>query len=618
MTLVTNHPLLDPFNTDDQYISIYLGQEHATLRDSIAFDRIIKTAESTGRPSYDMSTKTHGIRFHFRQSQGITALGAFRIGVEYEGESHYTSTIVLMHNATITPEQTTLTAHLGETVTILFNTDMMTDTLKWRFNGDLIYGSKGKQSLTLENIQMDKAGLYKCFIQSHRWDADQQAIQLLHIIKCPAYRWGADCEQDCPECLNGGRCDADSGECVCPPGFSGTTCDQVLGSNRFGQNGSFSCDTSGDDHSLACRGKLFCLPDPFGCTCAAGFMGIDCTRECARGRYGANCLQECHCGPTNICKKDTGECMDGTTCADDWTGVNCQVRGSPSLDTGDDEVITDIATTSLYAPIADTTLAPIPVTTIDTIPASTTETTQPVPSFEISSFQYSRVNHGNPTTFICVVKASPSPPALESISVTYTVNGQLTIIPRLNSTANETTRTSWYQATVRLDEMPKNFTCLFRGPDEMILASQDLAVYVFEPPNFNEANILVRESTSQSITIRWSAWNGNYDYGDGPVIGYHVYYNTNGQSDLVRASQNIISNTTYHITGLVHDRQYDIRVTALREGEGGEGSYSSPITKRTSCIAPSTAPVLSLRGQTQSSISLSWEVIYDYFIYSYN
>nr|XP_054765271.1 tyrosine-protein kinase receptor Tie-1-like [Lytechinus pictus] len=577
MTLVTNHPLLDPFNTDDQYISIYLGQEHATLRDSITFGRIIKTAEPTGRPSYDMSTETHGKRFHFRQPQGINALGAFRIGVEYEGETHYTSTIVLMHNATITPEQTTLTAHLGETVTILFNTDMMTDTLKWRFNGDSIYGSKGKQSLTLENIQMDKAGLYKCFIQSHRWDADQQAIQLLHIIKCPAYRWGADCEQDCPECLNGGRCDADSGECVCPPGFSGTTCDQVLGSNRFGQNGSFSCDTSGDDHSLACRGKLFCLPDPFGCTCAAGFMGIDCTRECAPGRYGANCLQECHCDPTNICKKDTGECMDGTACADGWTGVNCQG-----------------------------------------MQAQNPHNQQPVPSFEISSFHYSRVNNGNPTTLVCVVTASPSPPALESISVTYTVNGQLTIIPRQESTANETTRTSRYQITVTLDEMPKNFTCLFRGPDEMILASQDVAVYVFEPPSFNDANNLVRESTSQSITVVWSAWNENRDYGDRPVIGYHVYYNTNDQNDLVRASQNIISDTTYNITGLVHDTEYDIRVTALREGERGEGSYSSPITGSTSCIAPSAAPVLSLRGQTQSSISLSWEVIYDYFIYSYN
>nr|XP_054765255.1 angiopoietin-1 receptor-like [Lytechinus pictus] len=582
MTLVNNHPLLDPSGTDDQYIGVYVGQRNADITGTIKFDRTIRTAEFRKIP-LSSSIDDDDPRFrklHFVRSNDTTATGVFHATYQYNGEERNISTVVLMHNTTILPEKTTLTAYTNENVTMSVVTDKT--VLRWRYNdGDSITNYQDDRRITLPNVQPTESGVYRCHGIKGSRKADLQAIMILHVIRCPPNLWGPECEHNCMECLNGGMCDVDSGQCVCPPGFNGTTCENVLGSNRFGQDGNFSCDTSGDDHSLACRGKLFCLPDPFGCTCAAGFMGINCTRECAPGRYGANCLQECHCGPTNICKKDTGECINGTTCADDWTGVNCQVRGSPSLDTGDDEVITDIATTSLYAPIADTTLAPIPVTTIDTIPASTTETTQPVPSFEISSFQYSRVNHGNPTTLVCVVKASPSPPALESISVTYTVNGQLTIIPRLNSTTNETTRTSWYQATVILDEMPKNFTCLFRGPDEMILASQDLAVYVFEPPSFNEANILVQESTSQSITIVWSAWNENRDYGNGPVIGYHVYYNIHGQNDLDR---NITSDVTYTITGLTHDTQYDIRVTALREGEGGEGSYSSPITGNTSCI----------------------------------
>ena len=37
--------------------------------------------------------------------------------------------------------------------------------------------------------------------------------------------WGASCEQECPVCLNGGLCDADSGQCVCRPGFKGTHCE---------------------------------------------------------------------------------------------------------------------------------------------------------------------------------------------------------------------------------------------------------------------------------------------------------------------------------------------------------------------------------------------------------
>ncbi|XP_030852531.1 angiopoietin-1 receptor-like [Strongylocentrotus purpuratus] len=170
-----------------------------------------------------------------------------------------------------------------------------------------------------------------------RWSKSFSGLMIVFYIAatsngCPAYRWGSECEHNCTECLNGGKCDADSGECVCPPGFNGTTCEHVLGSKRFGQDGSFSCDSSGDDHSLGCREKLFCLPDPFGCTCAAGFMGINCTTECNPGTYGADCLQECHCSPRNICTKDTGECIDGTACQEGWTGVNCQVRSSPIQD----------------------------------------------------------------------------------------------------------------------------------------------------------------------------------------------------------------------------------------------------------------------------------------------
>eukprot|EP00057_Strongylocentrotus_purpuratus_P028184 XP_011682658.1 PREDICTED: tyrosine-protein kinase receptor Tie-1-like [Strongylocentrotus purpuratus] len=238
-----------------------------------------------------------------------------------------------MHNATILPEQTTLTVHEGEDVTLDVVTNV--DDFRWRFNGDVVPDSRRKQSLTLENVQLNQAGVYKCFVVGNRWDAGN-AILLLHVVKCPAYRWGSECEHTCNECLNGGKCDVDSGECVCPPGFNGTTCEHVLGSNRFGQDGSFSCDSSGDDHSPGCRGKLFCLPDPFGCTCAAGFMGINCTTECNPGTYGANCLQECHCSPRNICTKDTGECIDGTACHEGWTGVNCQVRSSPIQDVDGD------------------------------------------------------------------------------------------------------------------------------------------------------------------------------------------------------------------------------------------------------------------------------------------
>eukprot|EP00057_Strongylocentrotus_purpuratus_P007642 XP_011662116.1 PREDICTED: uncharacterized protein LOC105437329 [Strongylocentrotus purpuratus] len=214
----------------------------------------------------------------------------------------------------------------------------------------------------------------------------------------------------------------------------------ILGSNWFGQDGSFSCDSSGDDHSPGCRGKLFCLPDPFGCTCAAGFMGINCTTECKPGTYGANCLQLCHCSPSNTCAKGTGECIDGTACQEGWTGVNCQ------------------ATTSA------------------TNPVSTTVPPQTVPYYAIASFYYTKVNNGEPTTLVCVVTGSP-PPTSENIIVTDAAGADEGII-LLGTNVTESTRTSWYRVMVNLDEVPQNFMCLLRIPDRESV-SKDLAVSVY-------------------------------------------------------------------------------------------------------------------------------------------
>ena len=51
----------------------------------------------------------------------------------------------------------------------------------------------------------------------------------------------------------------------------------VKGPNRFGQKGSLRCDAVGLPHNgSTCKGMLFCLPDPYGCSCAAGYQGLEC------------------------------------------------------------------------------------------------------------------------------------------------------------------------------------------------------------------------------------------------------------------------------------------------------------------------------------------------------
>ena len=53
----------------------------------------------------------------------------------------------------------------------------------------------------------------------------------------------------------------------------------VQGSNRWGQDGTFSCSSKQPAHSTPCDETLFCLPHPYGCSCTSGFQGIDCDQR---------------------------------------------------------------------------------------------------------------------------------------------------------------------------------------------------------------------------------------------------------------------------------------------------------------------------------------------------
>eukprot|EP00057_Strongylocentrotus_purpuratus_P023729 XP_011678203.1 PREDICTED: uncharacterized protein LOC105444960 [Strongylocentrotus purpuratus] len=136
LTLVTNHPFLDPSNTRDQYIGAYLGQKDASIRDDITFDRIIRTVDTASLPDYivEVNEDPRIRKLIFEQSNQTKASGAFQAAFEFEGTTHTSSTVVLMHNAIILPEQTTLTVHEGEDVTLDVVTN--TDDFRWRFNGN--------------------------------------------------------------------------------------------------------------------------------------------------------------------------------------------------------------------------------------------------------------------------------------------------------------------------------------------------------------------------------------------------------------------------------------------------------------------------------------------------
>ena len=48
------------------------------------------------------------------------------------------------------------------------------------------------------------------------------------------------------------------------------------GGNRFGYTCEFRCTVHVGDPADKCYGNLYCLPDPYGCSCDVGVKGLDC------------------------------------------------------------------------------------------------------------------------------------------------------------------------------------------------------------------------------------------------------------------------------------------------------------------------------------------------------
>lgn len=95
---------------------------------------------------------------------------------------------------------------------------------------------------------------------------------------------------------------------ACREGMFGRNCQQPCGSD------------------LNCKGLLFCLPDPYGCSCASGWMGTRCeTRKCENnGILSSRFLSAWHVTAlvfSSFCQPALRTCMDQTA---DWA-VNARM-----------------------------------------------------------------------------------------------------------------------------------------------------------------------------------------------------------------------------------------------------------------------------------------------------
>ncbi|XP_077499778.1 receptor-type tyrosine-protein phosphatase U-like isoform X3 [Amblyomma americanum] len=239
--------------------------------------------------------------------QGGAPFGAFVCSVS--GSVLSSATSLAMRRESNFPHTLSQTISVGEAATL---NNVNGGRVSWYKDGDMARSAvvKDRSSrIEIVQAQLGDAGIYM-FQMSH---GSPQVTRLI-VRACPTGTYGHDCKEKCPQCLNGGVCHDITGVCICPPGFAGHSCDRICSEYHFGQNCSHNCTEMA---SLAggnprCVGMLFCLPDPYGCSCYPGFQGIDCTKTCEKGAYGADCKQRrtCHCQGGNSCHPQWGVCPD--------------------------------------------------------------------------------------------------------------------------------------------------------------------------------------------------------------------------------------------------------------------------------------------------------------------
>ncbi|CAH2310496.1 tyrosine- kinase receptor Tie-1 isoform X2 [Pelobates cultripes] len=246
------------------------------------------------------------------------------VGVFYctgKGPTEHTKILYVYNSPTaeLHPVKTTVTVSVNQNVQLeaRIKKPRHNDIL-WKYNGTFIQTTykvdvtDGIARLLLQTVQLNQSGVYSAgFIGASPL---LNAFFRLIVRGCPENKWGHQCQKDCLDCLNGGICHDNSGECVCAPGFMGTRCEKACREGTFGRNCQETCKKEN-----GCKGYIFCLPDPYGCSCASGWTGSDCQTACSEGYYGANCALKCDCESGGSCNR-----FSGCVCPSGWHGKNCE------------------------------------------------------------------------------------------------------------------------------------------------------------------------------------------------------------------------------------------------------------------------------------------------------
>ncbi|XP_063962716.1 receptor-type tyrosine-protein phosphatase mu-like isoform X1 [Lytechinus pictus] len=471
------------------------------------------------------------------------------------------------------------------------------NVITWRKDGgDVLTQFDGQTNISFPNpIQMSDQGIYEIYYDDERHQ-NRGGIYRLIVRECPAGRWGPpDCDRICDNCYNGGVCDDKSGLCICPNNFMGKHCLEICredGGNRFGLNCNFRCSYRSADGSTWCHGNLFCLPDPYGCSCDVGAHGHECNTPCDVGTYGPGCSQTCHCANVSSCDPFSGICTTGG-CQSGWSGNNCQKceGGRFGLDCLQQchcaPEACEKQTGLCKGQCIDGWIEPY--------------------CQRISRYEVLRVNPYQPSNITCYAEGIPIPDA-SSVDLrrridtnTYNITG----ITKQSSSVLGSERAVVFDIESVYPPEDGEYVCGLIVKDQFYPTSITNATYVL--PVIRMAPSIV-SSTSSTVSLRWNAWSAGKDIGDPPLIGYDVFVRKDGNWEVDQRVAD--SSTSATVSNLTPDTDYMFRVAAVREGEGGTGPWSPRNETITLCTAPRSPPTgILVTANNPKELKVTWKFL---------
>ncbi|XP_068225644.1 uncharacterized protein [Palaemon carinicauda] len=245
-------------------------------------------------------------------------------------------TVPLLHRYCRTrAKKLTITVNKEDDVVIEFRKPLNLTQMTWRHNQDPKepcekINTTDESKLIVPHDKTNESGVYLFEMDDGQPGGAKACAVAIIRRECPANRYGDQCSLWCPDCMHGGICDAETGECVCPPGLRGELCEEAC-------EGDHILDSCTINPGVTSNMQI-CLPSPYGCSCAPGKKGDLCNEGCDPGTWGVNCLQKCNHCVGGTCNNVTGKCSGPEDpCAGGPKGYQ-RFRQEPVVEIGEDKI----------------------------------------------------------------------------------------------------------------------------------------------------------------------------------------------------------------------------------------------------------------------------------------